>query len=114
MMDALGALHRRWELTELVVASYQAASGAGEAGIERLLDETAAVASTREIGQRAGDVRRLIDEKLGDGPSPSPAPLALNRSEEHTSELQSRGKRVCRLRLGKKTKQSITIGNQTR
>lgn len=78
MMDALGALHRRWELTELVVASYQAASGAGEAGIERLLDETAAVASTREIGQRAGDVRRLIDEKLGDGPSPFPAPLALN------------------------------------
>src|SRR5690625_797176 len=78
MMDALGALHKRWGLKELVVASYQAASGAGEAGIERLLDETAVVASTREVGKRAGDVRRLIDEKLGDGPSPFPAPLALN------------------------------------
>src|SRR5690625_1602504 len=78
MMDALGALHRRWGLEDLVVASYQAASGAGEAGIERLLDETQVVASTRDIGQRAGDVRRLIDEKLGDGPSPFPAPLAFN------------------------------------
>lgn len=78
MMDALGALHKRWGLTELVVASYQAASGAGEAGIERLLDEVNAVASTREVGQRAGDVRRIIDEQLGDTASPFPAPLALN------------------------------------
>ncbi len=78
MMDALGALHSQWQLTELVVASYQAASGAGEAGIERLLDETEVVGSTREVGQRAGDVRRLIEEKLGTGPSPFPAPLALN------------------------------------
>ena len=39
MMDALGALHAGWGLTELVVASYQAASGAGQAGIERLYDE---------------------------------------------------------------------------
>jgi len=36
MMDALGALHSRWQLTELVVASYQAASGAGQPGIDRL------------------------------------------------------------------------------
>ena len=32
MMDALGALHRKWQLTELVVSSYQAASGAGQPG----------------------------------------------------------------------------------
>jgi aspartate-semialdehyde dehydrogenase len=78
MMDALGALHSRWGLTELVVASYQAASGAGQAGIDRLYDEIAVAAADRTLGQQAGDVRRAIADKLGDGPSPFPAPLALN------------------------------------
>jgi aspartate-semialdehyde dehydrogenase len=78
MMDALGALHRRWQLTELVVASYQAASGAGQPGIDRLQDELAVVAGDRTLGQQMGDVRRALADKLGDGPSPFPAPLALN------------------------------------
>jgi aspartate-semialdehyde dehydrogenase len=78
MMDALGALHARWGLTELVVASYQAASGAGQPGIDRLQDELEVVAGDRSLGQQAGDVRRAIADKLGDGPSPFPAPLALN------------------------------------
>jgi aspartate-semialdehyde dehydrogenase len=77
MMDALGALHSRWELTELVVASYQAASGAGQAGVDRLYDELAVVAGERTLGTVAGDVRRAIGDKLGDS-SPFPAPLALN------------------------------------
>jgi aspartate-semialdehyde dehydrogenase len=78
MMDAIGALHDRWTLTALVVASYQAASGAGQPGIERLQDELEVVAGNRTLGQQAGDVRRAIADKLGDGPSPFPAPLALN------------------------------------
>lgn len=78
MMDALGALHRRWRLTELVVASYQAASGAGQPGIDRLHDELEVVAADRSLGSMAGDVRRAIDAKLGEGTSPFPAPLALN------------------------------------
>ena len=77
MMDALGALHSRWGLRELVVSSYQAASGAGQAGMDRLYDELAVVASDRSLGQTAGDVRRTIAHKLGDD-SPFPAPLALN------------------------------------
>ena len=36
MIVAIGALHRAYALTELVVASYQAASGAGQAGIDTL------------------------------------------------------------------------------
>src|SRR5690625_7745052 len=40
-MDALGALHRRWELTEILVATYQAATGTGEQGQERTPDHTA-------------------------------------------------------------------------
>src|SRR3954465_3155013 len=60
MMDALGALHRRWRLTELVVSSYQAASGAGQPGIDRLHDELEVVAGDRSLGSVAGDVRRAI------------------------------------------------------
>ena len=53
MMDALGALHARWGLRELVVASYQAASGAGQVGVDRLYDEIEVVASDRSIGSVA-------------------------------------------------------------
>jgi len=77
MMDALGALHAGWELKELVVASYQAASGAGQPGVDRLYDELEVVAGHRELGQHTGDVRAAIADKLGDD-SPFPAPLALN------------------------------------
>ncbi len=78
MMDALGALHARWGLRELVVASYQAASGAGQAGADRLYDELEVVAGDRTLGTVAGDVRRAVADKLGDEGSPFPAPLALN------------------------------------
>ncbi|MGH3369034.1 MAG: aspartate-semialdehyde dehydrogenase, partial [Nocardioidaceae bacterium] len=78
MMDALGALHSRWSLTELVVASYQAASGAGQPGVDRLYDELEVVAGDRTLGTVAGDVRRAIGDKLGEAESPFPAPLALN------------------------------------
>jgi aspartate-semialdehyde dehydrogenase len=74
MMPTLGALHRRFGLRELVVASYQAVSGAGAAGPERLYDEIAAVAGDRTLGTVAGDVRKVLPA----GPSPFPAPLALN------------------------------------
>ena len=77
MMDALGALHAGWGLKELVVASYQAASGAGQPGIDRLYDEIAVLAGNREAGQHAGDVRAAVNDKLGED-SPFPAPLALN------------------------------------
>ena len=77
MMDALGALHRKWQLTELVVSSYQAASGAGQPGIDRLHDELQVVGGNRELGSQAGDVRREILDKLGPE-SPFPAPLAMN------------------------------------
>ena len=77
MMDALGALHARWGLRELVVASYQAASGAGQVGVDRLYDEIEVVASDRSLGSVTGDVRRLVANKLGEE-SPFPAPLAMN------------------------------------
>lgn len=73
MIVVLGALHRRYSLKELVVASYQAASGAGQAGIDELREQIAAVAADGHVGERPGDVRRVVE------PGGSfPAPLALN------------------------------------
>jgi aspartate-semialdehyde dehydrogenase len=78
MMAALGALHRAFGLSALVVASYQAASGAGQEGIDRLQAEMSAVAG-KGVGHRAGDVREaLAAAGLGADDSPFPAPLALN------------------------------------
>jgi aspartate-semialdehyde dehydrogenase len=77
MIDALGALHAGWGLKELVVSSYQAASGAGRSGMDRLYDEIAVLSGNREVGQHAGDVRAAVSDKL-DEDSPFPAPLALN------------------------------------
>ncbi|MGB3440798.1 MAG: aspartate-semialdehyde dehydrogenase [Actinophytocola sp.] len=78
MMAALGALHRSFELKELVVASYQAVSGAGVAGVERLYAELAAVVG-KGVGVRAGDVREALEAAgLPLSDSPFPAPLALN------------------------------------
>lgn len=72
MIVALGALHREYGLEELVVASYQAASGAGQAGIDTLREQVQAVAGT-SAGEAAGDVRASVND-LG----PFPAPLAFN------------------------------------
>lgn len=74
MIVVLGALHRRYGLRELVVASYQAASGAGQAGIDELRREIKAIAETdRPVGEMVGDVREVV----GNGEA-FPAPLALN------------------------------------
>ncbi|MEV4168051.1 aspartate-semialdehyde dehydrogenase [Nonomuraea sp. NPDC049709] len=77
MMAAMGALHAEFTLTELVVASYQAVSGAGVAGSARLYDEVEALAGDRTIGQAAGDVRKVLANKLPEE-SPFPAPIAFN------------------------------------
>jgi aspartate-semialdehyde dehydrogenase len=73
LIVAVGALHRAFGLEELIVASYQAASGAGQAGIDTLYVQLDKVSGTRTLGQRAGDVRAAVGD-LG----PFPAPLALN------------------------------------
>jgi aspartate-semialdehyde dehydrogenase len=72
MIVALGALHREYGLKELVVSSYQAASGAGQAGIDSLKEQISAVAGT-EAGTNAGDVRNFVKDN-----GPFPAPLVLN------------------------------------
>ena len=78
MVEAIGALHRRWHLTTVVMASYQAASGAGQPGIDRLQDELEVISANRSLGSRAGDIGRVISDKLGTAPSPFPTHLALN------------------------------------
>ena len=77
MMAAVGALHREFGLTELVVASYQAASGAGQQGVDRLHAEIAAVAG-KGVGMRGGDVAEALAAAGLTTESPFPAPLAMN------------------------------------
>ena len=72
MIVAVGALHRVFGVQELIVASYQAASGAGQSGIDTLRSQVSQVAGT-QVGDTSGDVRTLVTE-LG----PFPSPLALN------------------------------------
>jgi aspartate-semialdehyde dehydrogenase len=73
MIVALAALHREYGLEAVVAASYQAASGAGQAGIDTLHDQLEKVAGARDLGSRAGDIRQVVGD-LG----PFPAPLVLN------------------------------------
>ncbi len=72
MIVTLGALHRDYELIELVVSSYQAASGAGQAGLDILREQIELVAGTT-AGDIAGDINAIITDN-----GPFPAPLALN------------------------------------
>jgi aspartate-semialdehyde dehydrogenase len=73
LIVAMGALHRAFGLREMVVASYQAASGAGQSGIDTLYAQLDKVAGSRTLGQRAGDVRAAVGDF-----GPFPAPLAMN------------------------------------
>ncbi|MET9493480.1 aspartate-semialdehyde dehydrogenase [Streptomyces sp. NPDC006552] len=73
MIVAVGALHAEFGLSELVVSSYQAVSGAGRAGVETLRAQLSLVAGT-ELGTSPGDVRRAVGERTG----PFPEPVALN------------------------------------
>ena len=95
MMAALGALHRKWTLTELVVSSYQAVSGAGAPGIERLQQEIQAVAKNQDAGLTSDNVTETLNANgasLAD--SIWPVPIALNvipmagslKDEGHSSE----------------------------
>jgi len=72
MIVAIGALHNQYGLKELVVASYQAASGAGQPGLDILREQINLVANTNS-GDSAGDSRKVIKDF-----GPFSAPLALN------------------------------------
>jgi aspartate-semialdehyde dehydrogenase len=74
MIVALAPLHREYGLKELVLASYQAVSGAGKDGVDTLLDQLERVGGDRTLGSRSGNVRRAVGDDLG----PFPAPMALN------------------------------------
>ncbi|MDM4721405.1 aspartate-semialdehyde dehydrogenase [Micromonospora sp. WMMA1363] len=74
MIVAVAPLHREYGLRELVLSSYQAVSGAGQAGVDALHTQLSKIAGDRGLGSRPGDVRQAVGDELG----PFPAPLALN------------------------------------
>src|SRR6266511_2213518 len=72
---------------------------------------SAGVAADRSARGAGGDPRTVRPERVGRGQHRRPA-LGAGfgaRSEEHTSELQSRENLVCRLLLEKKKKNTHTI-----
>ena len=73
LIVAVAALHRAFGLRELVVSSYQAASGAGQVGTDTLYAQIEKVAGNRSLGHRAGDLRGVVGDF-----GPFPAPLVLN------------------------------------
>ncbi len=88
MIVVLGELNKKYKLEELVVASYQAASGAGQSGLDVLREEISAVAN-KAVGDVSGDTRSLVKKN-----NTFPAPLALNvipwagslKEDGHSSE----------------------------
>src|SRR6266498_5165354 len=92
---------------------------------DRLAGPAVAVGAARHVDREVAGVGQVADQHLGDrdrhaqpdadlGHAGRPGahgddgpPLHLERSEEHTSELQSRPHLVCRLLLEKKKKQPI-------
>lgn len=88
MIVVLGALNAKFGLESLVVASYQAASGGGQAGIDEL-DEQIELVAGKKLGRVSGDVRQVISSFEA-----FPAPLAMNvipwagslKEGGHTSE----------------------------
>jgi aspartate-semialdehyde dehydrogenase len=74
MIVAVAPLHREYGLRELVLASYQAVSGAGKIGVDTLLNQIDKVSGDSSLGSRSGNVRQAVGDDLG----PFPAPLALN------------------------------------
>src|SRR5262245_36470279 len=74
MIIAVAPLHHEYGLKELVLASYQAVSGAGKVGVDTLLDQIIRVTGDRSLGSRSGNVRQAVGDDLG----PFPAPVALN------------------------------------
>ncbi|GDX23327.1 aspartate-semialdehyde dehydrogenase [Actinomycetes bacterium] len=88
MIVVMGELNKKYKLEELVVASYQAASGAGQSGLDVLREEISSVAN-KAVGDVAGDIRSLVKKN-----NTFPAPLALNvipwagslKEDGHSSE----------------------------
>jgi aspartate-semialdehyde dehydrogenase len=78
MIVALGVLHKRWGLREIVVASYQAASGAGQSGVDELRAQATALAADATAGTVAGDVREILTAAGVPYGDAFPAPLAFN------------------------------------
>ena len=59
MIVVVGALEKAFGVSELVVASYQAASGSGQGGIDALHEQISAVAG-KNLGNDTKDVRNVI------------------------------------------------------
>src|SRR5207249_9344866 len=84
--------------------------------VERKSDGTAVTPADRAVEEMARDkvaksrlALDVLGEEMGGANQGRPGPVCSSRSEEHTSELQSRFDLVCRLLLEKKKKKKNQI-----
>ena len=106
MIMAIAPLHREYGLRELVLASYQAASGAGQYGVDTLHDQLSKVAGDRLLGSRPGNVRQALSDDLG----PFSAPLALN-VVPWSGELEALGWSSEELKLRNETRKILGLAS---
>src|SRR5690606_42019261 len=92
------SLHAALPISSRLCSRMARSSGSLHASTRWLYQSTASSSSMRETIARVPSCQQPI---IADG---RPACVILTRSEEHTSELQSRENLVCRLLLEKKNK----------
>src|SRR3712207_8472612 len=77
------------------------------------VDDGVAVVGQDRVDQRLADVVHVAEHGRDDDGPLRVALDAVERSEEHTSELQSRQYLVCRLLLEKKTTDTTNVAHMT-
>ncbi|MFG3495727.1 Asd/ArgC dimerization domain-containing protein [Streptomyces sp. NPDC047928] len=88
LIVAVGSLHAEFGLSELVVSTYQAASGVGQAGVGALREQLSLVAGT-ELGTTPGDVRRAVE--AGGGPRAGRGGIAGHGGTARRGDAAGRG-----------------------
>jgi aspartate-semialdehyde dehydrogenase len=94
MIVAMGALHKEYVLKELVVASYQAASGAGQSGLDILRKQINEVANTA-VGDVAGDIRNVIKDN---GPIPWAGSLKQDGYSSEELKVRNESRKILGLK----------------
>ncbi|MFC4337290.1 aspartate-semialdehyde dehydrogenase [Salininema proteolyticum] len=75
LIPSIAPLHREFGLASMSVASYQAASGGGKAGLEALYEQVNKTTPADGLGTKPGDVREALGEEANEAFG---APLAWN------------------------------------
>src|SRR2546421_1591720 len=103
-MESSGTVRRSNSPSRRLISSTRRTDCASRCGVTRPAATAAVIARTAESGSAGISSRSEPARNARTVASPAPYFVTIARSEEHTSELQSRSDLVCRLLLEKKKK----------